>query len=68
MSRHYNCLCAFCETSVRRSTSSLRKISLLHAMSPMRPRRTSALAQAGKLVPYAHPLRNDDDQIDGCVR
>ena len=37
------------------STRRLRKISMLSAMSPMRPRRTGSLAQAGNLVPYAHP-------------
>ena len=30
---------------------------MLSAMSPMRPRGTGSLAQAGNLVPYAHPLR-----------
>ena len=29
---------------------------MLSAMSPMRPRGTGSLAQAGNLVPYAHPL------------
>ena len=38
------------------STSRLRKISMLSAMSPMRPRRTGSLAQAGNLAPYAHRI------------
>ena len=47
------------------STSRLRKISMLRAMSPMRPRRTGSLAQAGNLVPYAHPLRAVKDHESG---